>query len=365
MLNRRSFLQLIPSLTVPLLLSSCSQIIPNNFNIILLKGSIPVQLIGKFQKKYPSKIKANFKPEETLDSILKLLKNNQTQYNGDLFTLGNYWLQEAIEQDLLESFEVQNFPQWQNLPPQLKNLIQVENNPQKIWGMPYRWGNTVIVYRKDLFTQNNLLPPQDWADLWREDLKNKIGLLNQPREIIGLTLKKLGYSYNTTDLSKIPNLKSELLKLNQQVKFYSSNAYLQPLIVGDILLSVGWSEDIFPIKKAYPNLEVIVPPSGTSLWAEIWVKSKNNQSFNDEKITLLNQWLNFCWEIDSANQIALFTSATSPIISSLKPENILPDLKNNSLLNLDPTILNKSEVINPLAKEVQAQYLKLWEEMTS
>ncbi len=367
MLNRRSFLKLIPSLTVPFLLTSCSKISPNNVNILFLNGSIPPQLIGKFYQEFPSEIKVNFKPEESLESILKLLNNNSQVYNGDLFTLGNYWLKEVREKNLLEPFESQNIPDWRNLPSQLKNLIQGENKENKdkqIWAIPYRWGSTVIAYRKDLLEKEKINLPTDWEDLWKSEFKQKIGLLNQPREIIGLTLKKLGYSYNTTNLKEISKLKAELLKLNQQIKFYSSNAYLQPLILGDISLVVGWSEDIVPIKKAYPNIEIIIPNSGTSLWTEMWVKPKNNLSLNDRKRAIINQWLNYCWKAESASQIALFSSATSPIISILEPEKIPPDIFNNALLNINPEILKRSEFIDNLPLEIEQEYLKLWQEIT-
>ena len=253
-----------------------------------------------------------------------------------------------------------------SLPPQLQELVKVENEDEsnKIWGFPYRWGTTVIAYRKDILEEKNIEPPKDWQDLWNEDFKNNIGLLNQPREIIGLTLKKLGYSYNLDNLDEVSDLKSELIKLNQQAKFYASNYYLQPLILGDIWVSVGWSSDILAIKKSYPNIGVIIPPSGTSLWAEMWVQAKNNPSLNDEKKDLIQKWIDFCWKAESASEISLFTSSTSPIISILNPDEIPADIMDNPLLNINPEILNKSEFIKPIAEEIKEKYLALWKEVT-
>lgn len=363
MINRRSFLHSIPHLSFLFLLASCSKISPQVLNLIFLKGSLPPQLITQFRKELKAQIQVNFQQAESLEDIFKLLKNSSEKYQGDLFTLGNYWLEELIKQDLIEPFNVAELNQWRNFIKPLKDLIKVkqnQNQKERIWGIPYRWGTTVIAYHKDLLAEKNILPPTDWQDLWRKDFSQQIGLLNQPREIIGLTLKKLGYSYNTPDLHKITNLKSELIKLNQQVKFYSSNYYLQPLILGDVSVIVGWSEDILPIKKDYPYIDVIIPPSGTSLWAEMWVQPKRNQSLNSEKKELIKQWIDFCWQGNSASQIALFTSATSPIISMLNPDEIPTDILNNSLLNINPEILKKSEFINHLEPTSEKQYLDLW-----
>ena len=49
--------------------------------------------------------------------------------------------------------------------------------------------------------------------MWREELRGRISLPDSDREVIGLTLKKLGYSYNTTDLALVSDLESELEQL--------------------------------------------------------------------------------------------------------------------------------------------------------
>lgn len=36
-------------------------------------------------------------------------------------------------------------------------------------------------------------------------------------------------------------------------------------------MAVGWSSDVLPVAKRMSNVVVIVPKSGTSLWADLWV----------------------------------------------------------------------------------------------
>lgn len=47
--------------------------------------------------------------------------------------------------------------------------------------------------------------------------------------------------------------------------------YLKAFGVGDVWVTVGWSSDIIPIAKRMSNVTVIVPKSGASLWADLWV----------------------------------------------------------------------------------------------
>ena len=42
-------------------------------------------------------------------------------------------------------------------------------------------------------------PPRAWADLWDARLRGRITMLDDPPEVFGACLKKLGYSINSTD----------------------------------------------------------------------------------------------------------------------------------------------------------------------
>lgn len=47
--------------------------------------------------------------------------------------------------------------------------------------------------------------------------------------------------------------------------------YLKSFGVGDVWVTVGWSSDVIPAAKRMSNVAVVVPKSGSSLWADLWV----------------------------------------------------------------------------------------------
>lgn len=47
--------------------------------------------------------------------------------------------------------------------------------------------------------------------------------------------------------------------------------YLKAFGVGDVWVIVGWSSDVLPAAKRMTNVAVVVPKSGASLWADLWV----------------------------------------------------------------------------------------------
>ena len=50
-----------------------------------------------------------------------------------------------------------------------------------------------------------------------------------------------------------------------------STHYLKAFGIGDVWVAVGWSSDVLPAVKRMSNVAVVVPKSGASLWADLWV----------------------------------------------------------------------------------------------
>ncbi len=277
--------------------------------------------------------------------------------------LGDYWLSVAIAQDLIRPMPLEQLQGWKDLSPQWQRMVKRDRQGQlsatgQIWGAPYRWGATVIAYRKDEFRRLGWTPT-DWSDLWRPELKDKISLLDQPRETIGLTLKKLKQSYNTTNLAAVPDLLSNLKSLNQQVKVYSSTDYLQPLLRKDTWVAVGWSTDILPLSKSEPEIGFIVPQSGTALWSDLWVWPKAMESGTANSNPKFNQdWIEFWWKPDIAKDLNQFTDALSPAVKELGPNN---EIK----IALAPTQpwFERSDFLEPLPADVLNEYQSLWKQM--
>ncbi|MEH2460115.1 extracellular solute-binding protein [Nostoc sp.] len=380
-MDRRSFLLSTSTLALSQLLFGCGGNNQTQLKVQLLKGSIPGQVVNQFHKSLQQQVQLKFAPVEEIQDLFQQLQNWQqkpkaTDEQGwsrfipfrqgqkaadiDLVTLGDYWLEAAIEQKLIQPLqEVQGnqLKQWSALDERWKQLVTRNDQGNldtqgKVWGAPYRWGSTVIVYNRDKLRKLGWMP-KDWSDLWRDEMQQHISLLNQPREVIGLVLKKLGKSYNTENLDQVPDLEKELQTLNQQVKFYSSNNYLEPLIMGDTWLAVGWSSDVLPVLGRYPQLAAVIPQSGTAIWADLWVRPAGIA-----KGTLSDQWIDFCWQPSTAKQISVLTKTNSPISTNIVASDIQEPLW--SILQSDRKVFEKSEFLLPLPPSTIKQYESLF-----
>ncbi|MBW4473795.1 MAG: extracellular solute-binding protein [Stenomitos rutilans HA7619-LM2] len=363
----------------------CSGQKAQTLSLQVLNGSIPPQIVGAFHKhlrESSSSGSLSLAIEPQLQPLFEKLQTWKRQGQAeapasgafgwipflgkrshpaaDLVTLGDYWLDKAIQQGLIQPLDPKQLPGWEALPRAWKTLVTKRDSvasAAKVWGAPYRWGSTVIAYRQDIFKEKGLKPPTDWADLWRSDLKGHISLLNQPREVIGLTLKKLGQSYNTPHPEAVPQLKAALTALNQQAKLYSSNAYLQPLLLGETWVAVGWSTDILPLVQRSPTIAAVVPKAGTALWADLWVRPAVAAPALS---TLAADWISFCWRPEIASQLSLLSRAASPAVLETSIADLPPALRQNTVLLPDAAIREKSEFLQSLDRATADQYQALW-----
>ncbi|MBJ7899594.1 MAG: extracellular solute-binding protein [Cyanobacteria bacterium RI_101] len=375
--GRRQFLATAGGLALSQGLSACGAA-GDQPQVRFLQGSIPRQLIRRYQSETSGE-DLGFEAVSQLQSLWETLETwgrppavtglrrflprlgSASLTPPSLLTLGDYWLQKAVAQNLLQPLPLEGLAGWQTLDSRWQGLTR--RNAQgfpaqdgRLWGAPYRWGTTLLVYQKSRF-QNLDWTPRDWSDLWRSELRQRLALPDQPREVIGLTLKKLGYSYNDPRPQSHPELEPALAALQRQVKFYSNRHSLQSLLNGDVWLAVGWSNEVLPLLKTRPELAAVTPRSGASLWADLWVAPKG------ESLTAFLPWIEACWRPESANQISLLAQGGAPGLASLPPAEILPAVRDNPLVYLSPELWRKCEFLLPLAPGSLQAYQDLWRKM--
>jgi putative spermidine/putrescine transport system substrate-binding protein len=340
MIGRRKFLT--AGGTIVLLASAgCSS--PEELKILGLAGAIPSRSLKEFEQKVG---KTNYKTESQTNDLWMRLQNPEN--TADLVSLGDSWLDWAIASGKIQPFSPQmldQIPNWQKL-----GRWQALGQREQVWGIPYRWGTTAIIYQQNKLKQ----PITSWADLWRPELERKLILPDDPAEVLGLVLKKLGHSYRGDDPQSIPDFVPSLQALHRQVLTYTSRDYLQPLVIDSAYAAVGWSVDLVRAVRQYPELKVVIPQEGTALWADLWVIPK---SASVKPAALA--WINSSLTPEFSAQIAALTDANSPIDSPLVPMSV----RNDRLKFLDNQLLEKCEFIGNLPPALRQKQMEIWQKL--
>jgi putative spermidine/putrescine transport system substrate-binding protein len=398
MINRRTlFLGTAAALTS--LLTSCRQAAANALKVTLLEGSIPAQVLQTFQKQADTPV--SFEMGAQIDSIFQQLQLWQKEPEASAFSLrrflpwakaesipkpnhlvslGDYWLESAIAQNLIAPLEIpaaslEKLPAaWQQFASrdakgQLEGQVVeegVDSQPDQkpaapkifLWAAPYQFQSLVIIYHQRLSSGDH--PPfTSWRDLLQPSLRQSLALPSHPRLVIAIAQKIQSGRFNPVleGSNSGPALDAALVdtfnQLNLQVKTYDSNNSIKALINEDVKAVVGWSGDAVAASKRYRDLRIVVPEEGSLLSAEMWVRPKGA-----DMSAAAQQWIDFCWQSGPATEISLSKRGLSPIF--LQKDISLPETLANGLLSA--AAIENSEPLLPIPVALQAAYLQQWQQ---
>ncbi|MEB3232110.1 MAG: extracellular solute-binding protein [Leptolyngbyaceae bacterium] len=394
-LGRRSLLLGFGSLALTQLIHGCGAGGRSpQFVVEFLASSIPATLLKQVTTQLQSSIDLQLIPvSQFTDSQLAHQLRDLQKGKGEretrppslpnLAAIGDGWLAPAIQAQSLQPLMLDQQAGWKRLPPFFQQLVRRDRQGMpdaagEIWAAPYRWGQLMIAYRTDKLAASGWTPT-DWDSLWDAPIQRRLSLPDHERLVLGLVLKALGQSVNTPDLDSVRDLSQRLAALQQQVKFYSSDNYLQPLFLEDTWVAVGWSMDILPVVQRDPRIKAIVPASGTMVTADLWVQpcqtamptpetGANSPGTDQSSAKLLQDWISFFWQPETVIQLSLLSNAASPVIlgPNLAPDAALtlpPALTHDSLLIPAADVMAQSEFVQPLEPSAMAQYQQYWQTM--
>ncbi len=242
----------------------------------------------------------------------------------------------------------------------MKNLRSRWTNPpydqQNAHSVPFSTGTTGLLYNRDA----GIGQPEDWDFLWdnRQSLSRRITLIDDMREVVGATLKSLGYSYNTNDAAQIKAAYGKLLKLKPYIAAFKTNGFEDEILSGDLAIVMAYSIDAIPLIRANKRLEYLIPRSGTSIWTDTMAIPTSAPN-----VDAAYQWINFMLEPEVARVMTeRFSLGT---VNQAALDRLSPELKNNQSLYPKAEILTQSETIQPLTTASNDLFDRLWTEMTN
>jgi len=288
------------------------------------------KLITSFEAKYNASIRQVFYETDELKDEYLISTNGGEGL--DIIVGSDVSFKNYIKRHWLASIDNQKIPNVKNI-----DIRWRDTSPTLIpYSVPYLWGTVGIAYRKDKISS----PVSSWLDLFRPqaELKNKIIMIDDSRDTLGLALKALGYSTNSTTPFELGS--AEKLLKNQR-PFVSKYSYINlseksSLATGDTWMAMVYNGDGLALKDINPNIEFIIPKEGTNLWVDhiaILESSKNKK--------LAYAFINYINTPENAAQLASTLYFASP--NSSATPHLEKGFLENTAIYPDITILNKSE----------------------
>jgi len=233
------------------------------------------------------------------------------------------WLKPINETDIPNLKHVN--PRWRAIHEQAE-----------VYSVPYFWGTLGIAYRQDLVP----FPVTSWMDLLQpaEALKGRVAMLSSSRDLIGVPLKALGYSLNSTDVKELKEAEALLQAQAPAVKTYKivSRDENSALVNGQVVMSMMYNGGALMLQQYHDKIAFVLPKEGSN----IWVDYISVLSASTNKATA-KQFINFLNEPEIAARLAQFVYFATP---NLAAEALLPaEFKSDPVIYPSEKALEKSE----------------------
>ena len=291
---------------------------------------------------------------DVFDSNEAMLARLQASGGGaySIIYPSDYMVRKMVELDLLLKLDFERIIGMDRLFSKFLNPIYDPNNLHSI---PLSWGTTGLIYNSKKLSE----VPEDWSYLWqyKDKLSRRMTLLNDVREVMGATLKMLGYSYNSTNPQEIKKAYETLVELKPSIASFSSDSWRSQILSGDLWIAMCYSSDAAEIMVENPDLQYVLPKSGSSLWTDTLAIPKTAPNLEGAYA-----WINFMLEADVAAQICERLSFATPNQKAFKL--LSRDIQEDPSLFPEESALERCEGLAPV-DEVSELYDRYWTQLTS
>lgn len=193
------------------------------------------------------------------EELLAKLKQGNPGY--DIIVPSDYMVGTMITLGILEELNASQIPNLKNVDPAMNNPAY---DPGLKHSVPYMFGTVGIGYRK-----SKVETPTSWADVLDSDkYSGRIALLADQRVVLGVTLKYLGFSMNTTNPDEINKARDLLIKQKKHLKAFAPDEGQNMLAAGDVDIVMEWNGDILQVAAEDEDIAYVVPNEGTNVFVD-------------------------------------------------------------------------------------------------
>jgi len=303
---------------------------------------IDEEVLEQFEK--DTGIKVNYKTFETNEQLYSVLKQGGVSY--DVIIPSDYMVSRLINEGMLEKINMDNI---HNLTYIDESLIGMEYDPTGEYSVPYMTGTVGIIYNSRLITDEIT----SWGALFDEKYAGQILMFDNPRDAMGIALKYLGYSLNTTDKDQLMEAYDLLVEQKTFLQAYVMDQIFDKLESGEAAIGPYYAGDYIIMVKNNPDLKLVMPEEGTNRFVDAMCIPKGAKNKENAEA-----FINYMCGVEASLKNAIFVGYTSPNIEVEK----LIELESYEREVVYPSdeILDNCEFFVNLPQDILDLYDELW-----
>jgi spermidine/putrescine transport system substrate-binding protein len=240
----------------------------------------------------------------------------------------------------------------------LKNLSNLESQFQSPswdrdlrWSIPYMWFGSGIAFNRSVAPA-----PRAWADLWNPRLKGRLTMLDDPEDVIGASLQKLGLPFESTDRDQLHRAEQALIEQKPLVRAYLNAEVRDQLVSGDVLVAQMWSTTAAQALDAAPTLNFVFPAEGFPLYCDCAVILRESR-----RQELAHQFLDYILRPRVSANIAQATLTATA--NGAARANLPGKIRSSPALYPPPDVMQRGQWPGTLPAAAQRLRDRIWTEV--
>ncbi|GIM33162.1 ABC transporter substrate-binding protein [Paraclostridium bifermentans] len=315
-------------------------------NVYNVGDYIDENIITLFEEK--TGIDVQYETYDTNEMMYQKVKSGSTNY--DLIFPSDYMVEKMKSEGLLQKIDFKNIPNMKYIDKSFLNPIYDETNE---YSVPYMWGTFGILYNKKMVKE----PVDSWNILWNPKYKSNIMMFDSVRDTMGISLKRLGYSMNTTNPKEINEAMKELMKQKDLVLAYVNDEGKDRLLGEEVAMGIAYSGDAVTLMEENPNLAYVIPKEGTNKWVDAMAIPKSAQNKKEAEM-----FINFLLDPEIAKMNAEYIGYSTPNEGALKLLD--KDVTSNPVAYPPKSVMDKTETFIDLGNKLRL-YDEAWIKLKS
>jgi spermidine/putrescine transport system substrate-binding protein len=305
---------------------------------------IPPAVVQRFEAKYD--IRVRFEYFESPEALAAYLESRP---NEDMALVRGHYLDDLKKSKQVAMLDHSLLP---NLQYMDRTYLESQPDPGAQYSIPYMVGNIGLIYRSDLLGHN----PPNLSQLFEPNsLVVPFSIMRQYRDAIGVALKYLGYSYNSTTLIQIEDAVTLLKSLNERptfIGFMQNDAARRFLKEGVTYMALSYNNEAARAIADDPRLAYVTLSDTLIGWSYAHVISDRS-----EHLAEAHTWLNYLMEPEVAAEISAWNLATSPNLAArdLMPESV----RDNPVLYPEGGVWHGAEIPGSV-DDASKTYIEYW-----
>ncbi|MBH0008601.1 PotD/PotF family extracellular solute-binding protein [Salinibacterium sp. SWN1162] len=268
---------------------------------------------------------------------------------ADVMCLTDWMATRLIRFGYGQKMDRSKMPNVDNLLPSLQN---VGFDPGREFSIPWQGGFAGIAWNKELLPAGI----ESVSDLWKPELKGRVGVLSEMRDTMGLIMLDQGIDiageWGDDEFNAAIEEFTKQVS-DGQIRNIKGNSYKEDLVNGDTVAAIVWSGDIVQLNAENgEKWDFIVPDAGGTLWNDNFMVPIGSPAKSN-----VEEMINYYYDPAVAAEVAAYVNYITPVVGAKEAAMAIdPELAENKLIFPDDEMLSRAFVFRELDSSEEQKF---------